>query len=297
MFCPVCASEYREGFTHCNDCDVDLVEQLEPQAGDPKAGLVKIYEAGNAAVIPMIESVLNSADIEFMTRSEPIQDLFGWGRFGSNLNYAIGPIEFYVREEAADEARALLQALPEPDSVPDAGEEPASRGRSGRPEDGEFASYAKADIDFVEGDDAIAALEESGHQVAELLESMPDERLTYAPGKWTLKEVIGHLIDDERIFAYRALCVARGEPRALPGFDENAYVRATEFESRSIASLAAEHDAVRRASIAFFASLTRDEWMRRGTVNEYEASVRGLAFHMAGHELHHLRVLREKYLR
>jgi len=169
--------------------------------------------------------------------------------------------------------------------------------RSGRPDDGEFAPYARADIDFVPGDDAVAALEESGRTVSELLRSLGEERITYAPGKWTIKEVIGHLIDDERIFAYRALCVARGDPRPLPGFDENDYVRATDFESRSMTSLAAEYDAVRRATIAFFESLRDDEWLRRGTVNGYEASVRGLAFHVVGHELHHLRTLREKYLR
>ena len=169
--------------------------------------------------------------------------------------------------------------------------------RSGRPDDGEFAPYARADIDFVAGDDAVAALEDSGRTVSELLQSLGEDRITYAPGKWTIKEVIGHLIDDERIFAYRALCVARGDPRPLPGFDENDYVRATDFESRSLTSLAAEYDAVRRATIAFFESLREDEWLRRGTVNGYEASVRGLAFHVVGHELHHLRTLREKYLR
>lgn len=120
--------------------------------------------------------------------------------------------------------------------------------------------------------------------------------LTYAPGKWTLKEVIGHLIDDERIFAYRALCIARGDDRPLAGFDENAYVAATRFESRDLRSLIDEYRTVRAASVSFFASLSTEEWLRRGIVNGYEASVRGLAFHMAGHELHHLHVIRERYL-
>jgi uncharacterized damage-inducible protein DinB len=171
--------------------------------------------------------------------------------------------------------------------------------RSGRPEPGEFAGYARADIDFVEGDDAIEALESSARTVAQLLRSVDELRvagLTYAPGKWTFKEVIGHLIDDERIFAYRALCVARGDARPLPGFDENAYVSGTNFEARSIESLAREHAAVRRSTIAFFESLTREELLRRGIVNGYEASARGLAFHIVGHELHHLRTLQERYL-
>jgi hypothetical protein len=169
---------------------------------------------------------------------------------------------------------------------------------SGRPTDGEFASYAKSDIDYVIGDDAVGVLNAQGEQVIALLASLDETSirgLRYAPGKWTVKEVIGHLIDDERIFAYRALCVARGDPRPLPGFDENEYVAATDFESRSVANLLAEYRAVRAATLTLFEPLTAEEWTRRGNVNGYEASVRGLAFHMAGHELHHLRTLRERY--
>jgi len=167
--------------------------------------------------------------------------------------------------------------------------------RSGRPEDGEFASYAAEDIAYVAGDDAIAALTSVAAETTQLFESITSDVGAYAPGKWTLKEVLGHLIDDERIFAYRALCVARREPLPLPGFDEKEYVAATRFESRSIADLLREYRAVRAATIAFFESLTAEEWLRKGTVNGYIASVRGLAFHIAAHELHHLRVVREKY--
>jgi uncharacterized damage-inducible protein DinB len=170
---------------------------------------------------------------------------------------------------------------------------------SGRPADGEFAPYAKSDIDYVTGDDAAGVLAAQGEQVAALFASLDEQSirgLRYAPGKWTVKEVIGHLIDDERIFAYRALCVARGDARPLPGFEENEYVAATDFESRPLANLLAEYRAVRAATLTLFESLTADEWLRRGIVNGYEASVRGLAFHMAGHELHHLRTLRERYV-
>ena len=169
---------------------------------------------------------------------------------------------------------------------------------SGRPLGGEYAAYAE-DIAYVAGDDAVAALSAQGDDVLALLEGLSGRDiagLTYAPGKWTLKEVLGHLIDDERIFAYRALCVARGDRRPLPGFDEKAYVAATRFEDRTLQSLAEEYRAVRAASVSFFRSLNAGEWTRRGEVNGYEASVRGLAFHIAGHELHHLRVVREKYL-
>lgn len=112
-----------------------------------------------------------------------------------------------------------------------------------------------------------------------------------------MKEVVGHLADDERIFAYRALCVSRGDPAPLPGFDEKAYVASAGFEARALADLLAEFRAVRNASIAFFLGLPAQGWLRRGVVNGYSASARGLAFHIAGHELRHRRTLREKYLR
>jgi DinB family protein len=171
--------------------------------------------------------------------------------------------------------------------------------KSGRPIAGEFAEYAAGDIGVVAGDDAVAALRSQQREILALLAGLEDKSIagrTYAPGKWTFKQVIGHLIDDERIFAYRALCVARREPRPLPGFDEKEYMKATDFEHRTLAGLGAEYRAVRESSIAFFESLSADEWVRKGTVNEYAASVRGLAFHICGHELHHLRILREKYL-
>jgi uncharacterized damage-inducible protein DinB len=167
---------------------------------------------------------------------------------------------------------------------------------TGRPTDGEFAPYAADDLALVPGDDAVEALRACAAETLALFGALPEERITYAPGKWTLKEVLGHLIDDERIFTYRALCVARGDARPLAGFDENDYVAATSFESRTFASLLREFTLVRESTIAFFESLTAEEWLRRGTVNGYEATVRGLAFHIAGHELHHLRVVRERYL-
>ena len=170
---------------------------------------------------------------------------------------------------------------------------------SGRPEPGEYASYAAEDIAHVAGSDAVSALEAQGADVVALLQSL-DERMVegvrYAPGKWTFKEVIGHMIDDERILTYRALCIARNDRRPLPGFDENDYVAATNFEARTVPSLIDEYRTVRAASMSFFQSLSAEEWTRRGETNGYEASARGLAFHIAGHELHHLRTIRQKYL-
>jgi hypothetical protein len=170
---------------------------------------------------------------------------------------------------------------------------------SGRPKAGEHAAYAQADIDFVEGDDIVRTLAAQIENTIAILSPLDDQvagTLRYAPGKWNLKEVVGHMSDDERIFAYRALCVARNHSRPLPGFDEKDYVRFAGFNSRSFADLLEEFRIVRAASIALFRSLSPDEWLRRGMVNGYSATVRGLAFHMAGHELHHMRIVQEKYL-
>ncbi|MEM9552719.1 MAG: DinB family protein [Acidobacteriota bacterium] len=170
---------------------------------------------------------------------------------------------------------------------------------TGRPEPGEYAPYAGDDFAWVPEDDALAALEGALQGTLERLRPLSDARVAgvrYADGKWTIKEIVGHLADDERIFLYRALCVARGEPRPLPGFDENAYMAAAQFEQRDLHDLLDEVEATRRASIAFFAGLPVDAWLRAGDVNGYRATVRGLAFHIAAHERHHHRVLDARYL-
>jgi hypothetical protein len=111
MVCPQCGGEYREGYTHCANCDAGLIEPPPPPALPPIESLVKVYETGNAAVIPVLESVFQDAGIEYLAKGEGIQDLFGWGRFGTNLNYVVGPVEFYVNEEDAGEALELVQTL------------------------------------------------------------------------------------------------------------------------------------------------------------------------------------------
>lgn len=173
-----------------------------------------------------------------------------------------------------------------------------SRARTGRPVAGEFASYATPDIEQVAGDDAIDALGEQRDAVLALLSTVDDDAVdgvTYAPGKWVLKDVVAHLIDDERIFAYRLLCIARREPRALEGFDEQQYAHAAEGSRRSWASLVADYTAVRQATLTLLEGLPASAWDARGVVNGYAASVRGLAFHIAGHELRHLRSIQSNY--
>jgi len=176
---------------------------------------------------------------------------------------------------------------------------PRSRFPSGRPGPGEYASYAREDVDAAQGDDAVGVLARQRDEVLGFFAALDEravEGLRYAPGKWTVKEVLGHMIDDERIFLYRALCLARGEPRELPGFDEKLYAEGADFETRPLADLLVEYRLVRDASLAFFAGLPAAAWLRHGVVNGYPATVRGLAFHVAGHELHHLRILHERYL-
>lgn len=169
---------------------------------------------------------------------------------------------------------------------------------SGRPLPGEYADYAREDVAAVAGDDAVQALERLRPMARALFLRFGEAGgdLTYAPGKWSVRQVLGHLADDERIFAYRALCVARGDARPLPGFDENEYMQGAVFHERSLAELLEDYDAVRTASVTLFRGLAPEAWLRRGVVNGYEATPRGLAFHIAGHELHHHRILLERYL-
>jgi uncharacterized damage-inducible protein DinB len=145
----------------------------------------------------------------------------------------------------------------------------------------------------------VAALAAQQRQVEELFGALDEHAIAgfrYAPGKWTLKEILGHLIDDERIFAYRVLCIARGDARPLASFDENDYVAGANFEEQPLRDLLDDYALTRRATIALLRSLPDEAWSRRGNVAGYEATVRGLAWHIAGHELHHLATIRERYL-
>ena len=110
MICPTCRTEYRDGFTRCSDCDGDLIADPGPE-GVPQTRLVKVFETGNAALVPLIESVLADAGIEFMVKGDRLQDLFGWGRFGTNYSLVVGTVQFYVVEEDEAEARQVLETL------------------------------------------------------------------------------------------------------------------------------------------------------------------------------------------
>ncbi len=168
----------------------------------------------------------------------------------------------------------------------------------GRPTAGEYGEHAARDIARVQGDDAVSALSSQQREFGSLLVSLDESRiagLRYALGKWTVKEVIGHMLDDERIFAYRILCIARGDAKPLESFDENLYVAGANFEERSLASFIEEYRLIRESTIALLRSLTPEAWLRRATVTNYTASARGLAWHIAGHELRHIEILKTRY--
>src|SRR5215510_696197 len=167
-----------------------------------------------------------------------------------------------------------------------------------KPDSTEYAPYFEKYISLVPDGEIVVTL---GLQIESTLSlirglSAAQGDLRYAPGKWSVKEVIGHLIDAERIFAYRALRFARNDATPLPGFDENSFVADAGFGSRSLADLAEEFEHVRKSNLYMFKHLDGDSWLRRGAANNNEASVGALAYIIAGHELHHVGILRSHYL-
>jgi hypothetical protein len=147
------------------------------------------------------------------------------------------------------------------------------------------------------GEDILALLTRQQADVAARFRAVPESRGAhrYAPGKWSVKEVVVHLSDVERIFAYRALRVARGDETPLPGFDENRYAPASGADAQPLAALVTEWVDVRQASLALFRHLPREAWTRRGTASDHPISVRALAWIMAGHVTHHLGTLEQRY--
>jgi DinB superfamily len=166
-----------------------------------------------------------------------------------------------------------------------------------KPEAGEYAAYYDKYVSIVSGDDIASVLKTQRVQTMQLLagRSEREGNFRYAVDKWTVKEVLGHVNDAERIFTYRALRIARGDQTPLPGFEQDDYVRSAGSNERPLANLVEEFADIRSASLALFRSFGRDEWLRRGTASKNEVSVRALAFITAGHELHHRRILEERY--
>lgn len=167
-----------------------------------------------------------------------------------------------------------------------------------RPAESDYASFYAGYVANCPEDDIVAAIDHQSGETQRLLSSIDDARALYryAEGKWSIKEVIGHVTDAERVFGYRALCIGRGETKSLPGFDEKVYMQHAGFDDWRIGDLAEAYALTRRANIVFFRNLPRDAWDRRGLANDTPVTVRALAYILLGHERHHLKVLHERYL-
>jgi len=166
-----------------------------------------------------------------------------------------------------------------------------------RPAAGDYAPYAEQYVVLVSGDDILGALGNQLKQTTTLFSgrSERDGNFRYAPGKWTVKEVVGHVADTERIFAYRAMRFARGDQTPLSGFEQDDYVRGARFTERRLADVVEEYADVRRANLDLFRSLDDEAWQRRGVANNSPVTVLALAYIIAGHELHHRKIIEERY--
>jgi uncharacterized damage-inducible protein DinB len=171
----------------------------------------------------------------------------------------------------------------------------------GRPQPGEYAPYYDRYISLIvpqaTGEDILDTLDQQRRQTMVLLCGRDEEDgdFRYAPEKWSAKEVLGHVCDTERVFAYRALRFSRADATPLAGFEQDDYVRNGPFAQRPLSDLVEDFIAVRRATLSLLRNLDEAAWMRRGSANKNEVSVRALAYIIAGHELHHRGVLEAKY--
>jgi hypothetical protein len=166
-----------------------------------------------------------------------------------------------------------------------------------RPEPGEYSPYYERYISQVPGQDILNTLDEQRRQMMLLLSGRneADGNYRYAPDKWNAKEIVGHVNDTERIFAYRALRIARGDQTPLAGFEQDDYVSNGPFAHRSLSDVIEDYIAVRRATLSLFRNLDEAAWLRRGVANKNEVTVRAMAYIIAGHELHHRGILEQKY--
>jgi uncharacterized damage-inducible protein DinB len=167
-----------------------------------------------------------------------------------------------------------------------------------QPDSNEYAPYYGKYLALVPAGDVVETLSRQLDETLSLLRGLSEDQAAsrYAPGKWSIKEVVGHVLDTERIFGHRAFRFARNDQQPLPGFEQDGYVATAAFGNRRLSDLADEFEHLRRANLCLFASLDETAWLRRGVASDNEVSVRALAFIMAGHEAHHMQIVRERYL-
>jgi hypothetical protein len=168
-----------------------------------------------------------------------------------------------------------------------------------RPKLGEYNPYYDRYISLILGNDVIGTLEKQLPKTVALLSGRSDDEgnFRYEPGKWSLKEVVGHLNDTERIMSYRALRIARGDKTPLPGFEQNDFVRDGPFAELSLNSLVEEFKTIRASTLYLLRTFRPQDWTRRGKASDHEITVRALAYIIAGHEVHHRNIVEERYLK
>ena len=167
-----------------------------------------------------------------------------------------------------------------------------------RPEKEEYNEYYETYISLVPEPEIVPVLEDQIAEIENLVSAIPEEKGTfaYAEGKWTIKDVLGHLSDGEKLFAYRALRISRADKTPIEGFEQDGYVENGNFNLRTLADLAEEFVSLRKANLYFFRNLDDAAWVRLGTASGYPFSVRALAYISAGHVRHHLNILKTHYL-
>ena len=168
----------------------------------------------------------------------------------------------------------------------------------GRPEPTEYAEYYGGYIGKVRGSDILSFLERQLDSAVTLLSGIDEAKgdFRYEPGKWTIKELIGHIVDSERVFAYRAVAFARNDTTSLPGFDQEIWAKHANYGRLTLSTIVAEFQAVRRATIMLFQNLDETAWGRQGTGNNKQMTTRAAAYVIAGHAEHHLDILQSRYL-
>lgn len=167
-----------------------------------------------------------------------------------------------------------------------------------RPEQNEYDPYYETYVSLVGDGGIVDTLERQAADVKTAFSSIPEEKgpYAYAEGKWSIKELLGHLIDGERMFMYRVFRISRGDQTPIEGFEQDGYIENARSNSRSFEDLLEEFTALRRANVIAYRNFSDDDWLRVGTANQMEITPRALAYIMAGHITHHLKILREKYL-
>ncbi|MBD3616591.1 MAG: DinB family protein [Gracilimonas sp.] len=166
------------------------------------------------------------------------------------------------------------------------------------PSDSEYAHYYAEYVAHVPKNNIIETLNTQMHEMYTFINAIPGHKafFAYEEGKWTIKEIIGHMIETERVFSYRALAFSRRDPSPLPPMEQDEYIKYSNYNKRTINNLANEYMAVRISSVHLFQNMTREMLLQKGTASGVEFTVRSIPFIIAGHELHHINIIKEKYL-